>query len=99
MFIAYVSTAAIHDRIIANTLPSYSLTKTAGHLLLQKVADGVDQKKLQVVSFHPGSILSETTRNAGLDENSFAWDNGKHLKTLHVNKYHSSQCLASTRFL
>ncbi|KAH7136795.1 hypothetical protein B0J13DRAFT_677615 [Dactylonectria estremocensis] len=74
-FIVYVSTAAIHDQTIAATLPTYALSKTAGHFLLQKIAEEVDREKLQVVSFHPGMILSETARSAGLDENSAPFDN------------------------
>ncbi|TEY52435.1 hypothetical protein BOTCAL_0258g00050 [Botryotinia calthae] len=69
-----VSTAAIHSESIAASLPTYSLSKTAGHHLLQKIAGEVDQKKLQIISFHPGQTLSETSRTAGLDENSYSWD-------------------------
>jgi NAD(P)-dependent dehydrogenase (short-subunit alcohol dehydrogenase family) len=75
-FIVYVSTAAIHDLTIAATLPTYSLSKTSGHLLLQNIAAEVDREKLQIVSFHPGQILSETARSAGLDENSAPFDDG-----------------------
>ncbi|KAH6971366.1 hypothetical protein BKA56DRAFT_677498 [Ilyonectria sp. MPI-CAGE-AT-0026] len=73
-FIVYVSTAAIHDQTIAAALPTYSLSKTSGHLLLQKISAEVDRKRLQIVSFHPGQILSETARSAGLDENSAPFD-------------------------
>ncbi|RSL61510.1 hypothetical protein CEP51_013618 [Fusarium floridanum] len=72
--IVYVSTAAIHLPSITATLPSYSLSKMSGHLLVQKIAEEVDREKLQIVSFHPGQILSETARSAGLDENSFPFD-------------------------
>ncbi len=76
-YLVYVSTAAIHSKSIAASLPTYSLSKTSGHLVLQKIAGEVDRKKLQVVTFHPGMILSETSRNAGFDETSLPWDNGK----------------------
>ena len=76
-YLVYVSTAAIHDESVAAFLPTYSLSKAAGHYLMQKIAVEVDQKELQIVSFHPGSILSETSRTAGLDESSFSWDDGK----------------------
>ncbi|KAM0160779.1 hypothetical protein ACHAPG_002843 [Botrytis cinerea] len=72
--LVYVSTAAIHSESIAASLPTYSLSKTAGHHLLQRIAGEVDQKELQIVSFHPGQILSEASRTAGLDENSYSWD-------------------------
>jgi NAD(P)-dependent dehydrogenase (short-subunit alcohol dehydrogenase family) len=57
-------------------LPNYSLSKACGHLLLQKIAEEVDRERLQIVSFHPGQILSETARLAGLDETSFQFDDG-----------------------
>lgn len=73
----YVSTAAIHSRSIAAALPDYSLSKTFGHFLVQKIAEEVHREKLQIVSFHPGQILSETARSAGLDENSYPFDDGE----------------------
>ncbi|KAK6612486.1 short chain dehydrogenase [Botrytis cinerea] len=63
-YLVYVSTAAIHDESVAAFLPTYSLSKAAGHYLMQKIAVEIDQKELQIVSFHPGSILSETSRTA-----------------------------------
>ncbi|KAI8672993.1 hypothetical protein NCS56_00763800 [Fusarium sp. Ph1] len=73
-YIVYVSTAAIHSRPMAAALPGYSLSKMSGHLLLQKIAEEVDRESLQIVSFHPGQILSETARSAGLDESSYSFD-------------------------
>ncbi|WAO89961.1 Hypothetical protein NCS54_00736500 [Fusarium falciforme] len=73
-YIVYVSTAAIHLPSIASALPDYSLSKMSGHLLVQKIAEEVDREKLQIVTFHPGQILSEKARSAGLDENSFPFD-------------------------
>lgn len=43
---------------------------------MQKLAEEVDRDRLQIVSFHPGQILSETARSAGLDENSLPFDDG-----------------------
>lgn len=63
----YVSTAAIHSPAIAAALPDYSLSKISGHLLLQSITENVGREKLQIVSFHPGQILSEKARSAGLD--------------------------------
>ncbi|KAH8883171.1 NAD(P)-binding protein [Thozetella sp. PMI_491] len=73
-YIVYVSTAAIHSRPIAAVLPGYSLSKAAGHFLIQKIAEGAHREKLQIVSFHPGQILSETAQNSGLDANSYDFD-------------------------
>ncbi|KAL5601533.1 hypothetical protein FOBRF1_009066 [Fusarium oxysporum] len=72
--IIYVSTAAIHCPAIAAAVPDYSLSKTSGHLLIQSIAENVDREKLQIVTFHPGQILSDTARAAGLDESSAPFD-------------------------
>ncbi|KAL5611273.1 hypothetical protein FOBRF1_007390 [Fusarium oxysporum] len=72
--IVYVSTAAIHSPAIAAALPDYSLSKMSGHLLIQSIAEDVDREKLQIVTFHPGQILSDTARAAGLDESSAPFD-------------------------
>ena len=36
-----------------------------------------DPNDMQIVSFHPGSVLSESARNLGLDETSLDWDDGE----------------------
>jgi NAD(P)-dependent dehydrogenase (short-subunit alcohol dehydrogenase family) len=76
-FVVYVSTAAVHSPEIAAALPTYSLSKKAGLLLIQKLSDEVDPNEMQIVSFHPGTILSETSRNAGLTEDSLPFDDSK----------------------
>ncbi|KAH9218367.1 hypothetical protein DL95DRAFT_489416 [Leptodontidium sp. 2 PMI_412] len=73
-YVVYVSTAAIHSKSVAAVLPTYALTKASGHLVMQKIAGEVDPKKFQMINFHPGTILSEASRSAGLDENSQHWD-------------------------
>jgi hypothetical protein len=52
----------------------------SGHLLIQSIAEDVDREKLQIVTFHPGQILSDTARAAGLDESSAPFDDGMFLK-------------------
>ncbi|PVH74736.1 NAD(P)-binding protein [Cadophora sp. DSE1049] len=73
-FIVYVSTAAIHSKSVAAALPGYTLSKASGHLAMQKIAGEVDANKLQIITFHPGAILSESAQNAGMDRNSYPWD-------------------------
>lgn len=73
----YVSTAAIHSKPVAAALPGYTLSKASGHLAMQKIAAEVDANKMQIVTFHPGAILSESAKNAGMNENSYPWDDGK----------------------
>jgi hypothetical protein len=48
-------------------------------LLVQLIANDTDPSDLQIVSFNPGSILSESARNVGFDESSFDWDDGNAL--------------------
>jgi len=45
--------------------------------MMQLIADDADPRDMQVVSFHPGSVLSDTVRSAGFDETSKDWDDGK----------------------
>lgn len=75
--LVYISSGAIHSRATASMLPAYTLTKQAGQLLIQTLADEADPTKLQVISYHPGAILSESARNSGLTEDTLAWDDGK----------------------
>lgn len=75
-YVINVSSAVVHVKAIAAAMPAYSLTKASGQFLLQRIAQGVDPKKMQIVNFHPGMIFSETSKNSGLDENSLSWDNG-----------------------
>ncbi|KAM0420010.1 hypothetical protein ACHAPD_003579 [Fusarium lateritium] len=46
----------------------------SGHLLIQSIAENVDRTRLQILTFHPGQILSEKARSTGLDENSAPFD-------------------------
>ncbi|RFU30427.1 hypothetical protein B7463_g5894, partial [Scytalidium lignicola] len=60
-FIVNVATQAIHmsaHPVIA-VRPAYTLTKMAGALLFQVIAQNTPPQKMQVVSFHPGLILTE----------------------------------------
>lgn len=56
---------------------SYGLTKNAGTALMHQIAKDVSPQELQIVNIHPGSVLSDTGRAAGLDESTYAWDDGK----------------------
>jgi hypothetical protein len=55
------------------------LTKNAGTLLLQHVAASTDPADMQIVSFHPGGILTEMAKAAGFVEEAFEWDDGRSL--------------------
>ncbi|SPQ26318.1 588c37c8-167c-4bd2-9407-c1eed63c842f [Thermothielavioides terrestris] len=77
-YLINLSTVAIHlYEVEAKAIPTYALTKSAGTLLVQLIANDTDPSDLQVISFNPGSILSESARNVGFDETSFPWDDEK----------------------
>jgi NAD(P)-dependent dehydrogenase (short-subunit alcohol dehydrogenase family) len=50
--------------------PTYGLTKNAGTLLLQQIAKDTKPEDMQIVSFHPGGVLTESARKGGANENS-----------------------------
>jgi hypothetical protein len=50
------------------------LTKNSGTLLLQQLASEKNPSDLQIISFHPGAILSPAAKEQGLDETSLNWD-------------------------
>ncbi|KAL2142834.1 hypothetical protein VTI28DRAFT_665 [Corynascus sepedonium] len=74
-FLVNVSTSCIHNWATEGRgIPTYALSKNAGTLMMQLIADDADPRDMQVVSFHPGSVLSDTVRSAGFDETSKDWD-------------------------
>ncbi|KAM0202655.1 hypothetical protein ACHAQD_007297 [Fusarium lateritium] len=75
--IVNVSSGAIHDFGSPKHLSSYSLTKAAGTLLLQKLADESNPQQTQIISFHPGAIFTAQTRDKGMVEDSMNWDDGE----------------------
>ncbi|KAK4233217.1 hypothetical protein C8A03DRAFT_48167 [Achaetomium macrosporum] len=79
-YLVNISSVAIHlFEVEAKAIPTYALTKNSGTLLVQLIANDTDPSDLQIVSFNPGSILSESARNVGFDESSFDWDDGNAL--------------------
>ncbi|KAH0491654.1 hypothetical protein TgHK011_003075 [Trichoderma gracile] len=73
-YIVNVSTSAIHDFEAGEATKAYALTKTSGMLLMQQLARDTPVDKMQIVSFHPGAILSPGAKSGGADENSLNWD-------------------------
>jgi NAD(P)-dependent dehydrogenase (short-subunit alcohol dehydrogenase family) len=68
---------AIHDFGAPGDQPNYNLTKNSGTLVFQQVARDTPSDKIQIVSFHPGAIFSDTAKALGYTENSMAWDDGR----------------------
>ncbi|KAH6839465.1 hypothetical protein B0I37DRAFT_316200 [Chaetomium sp. MPI-CAGE-AT-0009] len=74
-FLVNVSTSAIHNFVTErNGHPIYGLTKNSGTLLMQLIADDTDPKEMQIVSFHPGGVLTPAARSVGFDESSYDFD-------------------------
>jgi NAD(P)-dependent dehydrogenase (short-subunit alcohol dehydrogenase family) len=69
-FLVNISTNASYMwSVMAPERPSYGLTKNAGTLLMQQIAKDTSVKDMQIVSFHPGGVLTDMARAAGVDEN------------------------------
>ncbi|KAF4452562.1 hypothetical protein F53441_4581 [Fusarium austroafricanum] len=67
---------AIHATQISIPIPLYSLTKSAGTMMMHHIAMTVPSNEMQVITFEPGLHYTEAfTRFA--DENSFPWDDIK----------------------
>ncbi|KKP06909.1 hypothetical protein THAR02_00990 [Trichoderma harzianum] len=58
--------------------PSYGLTKNASLGIAQQFAQEHTAEEMQIVSFHPGAVLTPMSRADGFDESSpINWDNAK----------------------
>ncbi|KAI0431014.1 putative short-chain dehydrogenase [Xylaria sp. FL1042] len=73
--LVHVSTASIHDflRITANAL-GYGLTKHAGQLTMQLIAQDTPPEKMQVIGYHPGAIYTDAAKASGWTEDGLPWD-------------------------
>lgn len=74
---------AVHNFDIAGVKPNYSVSKTAGTILVQQIARDVSPDDMQVNSFHPGAILTAAAKKAGYTEDTLPWDDGKGSKLSH----------------
>lgn len=58
--------------------PAYGLTKNASLGIAQQFAQENEAEEMQIVSFHPGAVLTPMSRADGFDESSpINWDNGE----------------------
>ncbi|KAH8157885.1 hypothetical protein CIB48_g10362 [Xylaria polymorpha] len=73
-YLVHVSTASIHDFNLGKQYLGYGLTKHAGQLTLQLIAQDTAPEKMQIVSYHPGAILTDAARAAGWTEKDLEWD-------------------------
>ncbi|QYT04426.1 Short chain dehydrogenase/reductase [Trichoderma simmonsii] len=73
-YLVNVATSAIHEWDAGKNTKAYGLTKNSGVLLLQQLARDTPISKMQIVSFHPGAILSPGAKSAGATERTLDWD-------------------------
>ncbi|GFP52853.1 short chain dehydrogenase citE [Trichoderma asperellum] len=69
-----ISTMAIHEASAVTTYPGYGATKNAGTMTVQMIARGILPDDMQVLSFHPGIIYTESVAKAGVPAEAFEWD-------------------------
>ncbi|CEL11022.1 hypothetical protein ASPCAL14129 [Aspergillus calidoustus] len=68
-----VSTMAIYNPDAASTNLNYGASKNAAALLLQLLTRNVSVDEIQILSYHPGAVLTQTAREHGYDENTLPW--------------------------
>ncbi|KAK0616731.1 hypothetical protein B0T14DRAFT_523710 [Immersiella caudata] len=74
-YLLNVSSSAIHNfESDAVVMPAYGLTKNAGTLLVQQIAKDVKADDMQIVSFHPGGVLTDMVKANGVPEELYDWD-------------------------
>jgi NAD(P)-dependent dehydrogenase (short-subunit alcohol dehydrogenase family) len=74
--IVHLSSAAIHENKLTGGQPSYGASKSAGTMLLQRIAKDVPPEELQIVSYHPGGVFTELGEQAGFKRDDPRWDEG-----------------------
>jgi NAD(P)-dependent dehydrogenase (short-subunit alcohol dehydrogenase family) len=75
--------------------PAYTLSKLAGTLVFQVVAQNVSPKELQIVSFHPGLIYNDAWKATGLPQELF--DGGKKSAPTKSHKLTSHKTIFAAR--
>ncbi|KPM39247.1 hypothetical protein AK830_g7314 [Neonectria ditissima] len=73
-YLVNVSTYAIHEWKAAANSPGYGLTKSAASLAMQLIAQDVPPEKMQIVNMNPGGVFTQNARDAGYNEDSYAWN-------------------------
>ncbi|KAF4434873.1 peroxisomal short-chain alcohol dehydrogenase [Fusarium acutatum] len=67
-FLVNISTCAAYMwSTMGPDRPTYGLTKNASTLLLQKIAQDTKPTDMQIVSFHPGGVLTDSAKRVGGD--------------------------------
>jgi hypothetical protein len=58
------------------TLPAYSLSKGAGFLAIEHIANVTTPDKVQVITFHPGNLYSDGWKGIGITRDMLPFDDG-----------------------
>ncbi|KAL6874501.1 hypothetical protein HDV57DRAFT_232590 [Trichoderma longibrachiatum] len=69
-----LSTMAIHAFEQVKAFPAYCASKNAGTLLVQLFAQDVSPDDMQVLSYHPGAIWTDSVKKSGVPKEAYAWD-------------------------
>ncbi|KAK4451986.1 NAD(P)-binding protein [Podospora aff. communis PSN243] len=70
-----LTTTGIHNHWSETAVfPTYGLTKNSGTLLMQKIAQDTDPRKMQILSIHPGGIWTKMSKSHGVPDDSYDWD-------------------------
>ncbi|KAL1859003.1 hypothetical protein VTK73DRAFT_7707 [Phialemonium thermophilum] len=72
--LVHVSSLAIHNWHAAEAQATYGISKNAGALVLQRIAQDVGAEDMQIVTFNPGPNLTRAAREKGYTENAFFWN-------------------------
>lgn len=67
---------AIHNFEFVKSFPAYCASKNAGTLMVQLFAQGVAPDDMQVLSYHPGAIWTDTVERSGVPKDLIVWDDG-----------------------
>ncbi|KAI3318745.1 NAD(P)-binding protein [Xylariaceae sp. AK1471] len=73
-YLIYVSSVSVHDFTIGDEYLGYALTKHSAQLGLQLIAQENPPEKMQIISYHPGAIFTESAKEKGWTEDSIPWD-------------------------
>lgn len=68
-----ISTISAHEWGFSYDL--YGLTKNSGTLAMQQIAKSVSPDDMQVVSLHPGVVLTDILKDASMKD-EIPWDSG-----------------------
>jgi hypothetical protein len=62
---------------MVKNLAPYILSKSAGTLFVQLLANQISQAELQVVTMHPGFVFGDGQKELGITEDMFPFDQGE----------------------